>query len=231
MATVRFRQLLAALAVTLSLALLCAGPAFATSIRVEAPKGTVFQGGVTPFKGTLQGQTTNKSTALGALVTASRTKPFKIGLQWNDQFGAGWAGFFLNSVVGISGNSSAYWAVKVDQRLTQVGIGSAVVTPSSKVLIYYTTFDPVTFATKPTLGITTSDTKVGKGGSVTFTVKAYDDAGAATTAANAWVWVNGVASRADGNGQVTVRLSEGRYAVRATKSGTIRSKTLWVRAG
>jgi hypothetical protein len=231
LAIVRFRQLLAALAVTLSMALLSAGPAIAATIRVEAPKATVFQGSVTPFKGTLQGHTTKKSTALGALVTASRTKPFTIGLDYDDQFGAGWAGFFLSSIAGIPGTSSAFWAVKVDQTLTQVGIGSAVVTPSSKVLVYYTTFDPVTFATKPTLGLTTSDRTVGKGGSVTFTVKSYDDAGTPTAAANAWVWVNGVASQADAGGQVTVRLSEGRYEVRATKPGTIRSKTLWVRAG
>ncbi|MDX6534228.1 MAG: hypothetical protein QOF68_1972 [Gaiellales bacterium] len=231
MATVRLRQLLAALAVTLSMVLLSAGPAFATAIRVEAPKDTVFQGSVTPFKGTLQGKKTTKNTALGALVTASRTKPFKIGLQYNDSFGAGWAGFFLDSITGIAGTSSAFWAVKVDQKLTSVGIGAAVVTPSSKVLIYYTTFDPVTFATKPTLGITASDRKVKGGGSVTFSVKAYDDAGTATTAGGAWVWVNGVASKADSNGDVTVRLSKGRYSVRATATGTIRSKSMWVQAG
>jgi hypothetical protein len=213
------------------MALLSAGPALAAGIRVEAAKHTVFQGDVTPFKGTLKGHKTTKSTALGALVTASRTKPFAIGLKYNDSFGAGWAGFFLDSVTGIAGTPSAFWAVKVDQKLTSVGIGAAVVTPSSKVLIYYTTFDPVTFATKPTLGIAASDTTVKAGSSVTFSVNSFDDTGTATATGGAWVWVNGVASQADGNGQVTVRLSEGRYSVRATAPGTIRSKSMWVHAG
>jgi uncharacterized protein DUF4430 len=215
----------------MSVVLLSAGPAFAAAIRVEAPKRTVFQGHVTPFKGTLKGQTTNKSTALGALVTASRTAPFDIGLKYDDQFGAGWAGFFLDSVAGLAGSSSAYWAVKVDHKLTTVGIGAAVVTRSSKVLIYYTTFDPVTFETKPTLGLNASSRKVKAGSSVTFSVKEYDDLGTATAAGGAWVWVNGVASKANISGEVTVRLSEGRFNVRATATGTIRSKSLWVRAG
>jgi hypothetical protein len=231
LATVRVRQLLAALAVTLSLALLGAVPALATDIRVETPRGTVFQGNVKPFVGTLRGHRTTRETALGAVVTASRTKPFPIGLKWSDAFGGGWAGFFLDSVNGIPGSSSAYWAVKVDQKLTQVGIGSAPVTGSSHVLIYYTTFDPSTFATQRTLGIGTSAARVKPGGSVTFSVASYDDAGHAAAAAGAWVWVNGAASQTDAHGRLTVRLSEGRYKVRATAPGTIRSRTLWVQAG
>jgi hypothetical protein len=231
LATHRVRQLLAAFAVTLFMAMIAAGPAAATDVRVEAPKGTVFQGNVTPFVGTLQGHTTKKKTALGALIAASRTKPFSVKLNWSDSFGGSWNGFFLDSIAGVSGSSTTFWAVKVNQKLTSVGIGAATVTATSKVLVYHTTFDSVTFATKPTLGIGIGQRKVDAGASVTISVAAFDDAGTSSAAANAWVWVNGVGTQANANGKVTVRLSKGRYQVRATKPGTIRSRTLWVQAG
>jgi hypothetical protein len=220
----------AALAAAMLLALVSVSPALAVGLRVEAPKGTVFQGGVTPFVGTLRGHTTAKRTALGALVTASRTKPFSLGLAWSDSFGGGWNGFFVTSIAGITPPPTAFWALKVDQRLSEVGLGATLVTSSSQVLVYYTTFDPVTFATQPTLGLTSSAGRVAAGHAVTFTVKSYDDAGTPTPAAGAWVWVNGTGVHADATGHATVRLAAGRYQVRSTTHGAIRSRTLWVRA-
>jgi hypothetical protein len=99
------------------------------------------------------------------------------------------------------------------------------------VLIYYATFDPDTFATQPTLGLRASHSHISAGGSVTFTVSSFDDAGTASAAEGAWVWVNGVASHANASGHVTVRLVRGRYQVRATMPGAIRSRTLRVRSG
>jgi Domain of unknown function (DUF4430) len=226
----RLRRITATLVALLALAGASAPAALATSLRVEAPTRTVFQGRVKPFVGTLKGHTTTKKTALGALVTAARRTPFHIGLAWSDSFGGAWNGFYLTSIAGITPPSSAFWALKVNQKLSPTGIGSTRVGRHDKVLFYYTTFDPNTFATQPTLGLSTSSRHPEAGSEVTFTVKAYDDAGVATPAAGAWVWVNGAATRAGANGAVTVKLAAGRYHVHATSPGDIRSRWLWVRA-
>ena len=212
------------------LALLAATPALATNLRVEAPRRTLFQGNVTPFIGTLQGHTTTKATALGALVAGARLKPFSLGLGWSDSFGGAWNGFYVTSIDAITPPPTAFWALKINQTLAAVGFGAAPVTSSSRVLVYYTTFDPETFATQPTLGLNASASHITAGGRITFTVQSYDDAGTPAPAAGAWVWVNGVASQADATGRVTVRLAAGIYQVRAATHGAIRSRTLWVRA-
>jgi hypothetical protein len=230
LATNRLRLMFAALLAAMLLALVSVSSAVAAGLRVEAPRGTVFQGSVTPFVGTLRGHTTTKPTALGALVTASKTKPFSLGLDWSDSFGGAWNGFFVTSIAGITPPSTAFWALKVNQHLSEVGFGATTVTSSSHLLVYYTTFDPVTFATQPTLGLTSSAGHVAAGHVVTFTVKSHDDAGTATPAAGAWVWVNGIGVQTDSAGHATVRLSAGRYQVRSTTHGAIRSRTLWVRA-
>ena len=51
---------------------------------------------------------------------------------------------------------TAFWAFKLNQKLASSGLGSTRVTRDSHVLVYYTTFDPETGATQPTLGITAS---------------------------------------------------------------------------
>jgi hypothetical protein len=230
LATNRLRRIIATLVALLVLAAVSVPPALATSLRVEGPTHTVFQGRVKPFVGTLKGHTTTQKTALGALVTAARRTPFTLGLQWSDSFGGAWNGFFVSSIAGISPPSTAFWALKVHQTLTATGIGSTPIGKRSKVLIYYTTFNPVTFATQPTLGLTASSRRPEANTSVTFTVRSFDDAGTPTAAAGAWVWVNGVGEHADSSGRVTVRLAQGGYQVRATSPGAIRSRTLWVRA-
>ena len=234
MATNRLRHLAAVLAALVALAV-TAAPAWATSVRVEGPRGTVFQGPVQPFVGALKdtdgaSHTTAKTTALGALVTASRSKPFSVGLAWSDAFGGGWNGFYLTSVNRITPPVTAFWAVKVGQTLTDVGLGAAPVTARSRVLVYYTTFDPVTFATKPTLGIAASR-RIEAGSELLVRVNRYDDAGTGTPAAGAWVWVNGVGVRANAAGVARVRLQHtGLHRVQATLEGAIRSKRLWVQA-
>jgi Domain of unknown function (DUF4430) len=226
----RPRRIIATLVALLALAGLSASPALATSVRVEGPAGTVFQGRAKPFVGTLKGHTTKRRTALGALVTAARRESFSLGLKWSDSFGGAWNGFYLASVAGISPPATAYWAVKVNQTLTASGIGATTVRKRDKVLVYYTTYDPDTFATQPTLGLHVSDRTPDAGSTVTVVVRAYDDAGTATRAANAWVWINGVGTQTDAHGTATVRLAAGRYRVRATSPGDIRSPSLWVRA-
>src|SRR2546423_810780 len=88
----RLRLIIATLAALLVPAAL-AGPAPAAHVRVEGKSKSIFQGNARPFVGTLKGHTTTKQTALGSLVTASRTQPFALGLIWSDCCGGALGGF------------------------------------------------------------------------------------------------------------------------------------------
>jgi len=235
LATIRLRRIITASAVTVALAATMASPALAAGIRVEGPKATIYQGTVRPATGSLRDNTgavhtTTKHTALGALVRASRLKPFPLKLGWFDTFGGGWTGFYLLSINRITPPDTAGWFTKVNQKLLGVGSGAKTVGPGDRVLVYYSTFDSE-FATNPTLGIGASDRTPTVGEKVTIDVAQFNDLGTRSAAANAWVWVNGVGTKTDATGHATIRLGKpGRYAVRATKQGTIRSRTVWVRA-
>jgi len=234
----RLRATAAVIAALIALAIGAAPAAAQTPIRVENSKATLFQGSVTPVTGTLKdntgaSHTTAKSTALGALVAASRgANPFTLDLGWFDGLGGGWAGFYLAGVNGVTPPSNAFWALKVNQKLASVGLGTQTVGDKASVLVYYTTTDPVTFATEPTLGIGVSSPTVEPGGRVTITVSQYDDAGNKSAAAGAWILVNGQQRVQTGmTGVATVRLAKsGQYRIKATKAGTIRSRKLWVTA-
>jgi len=234
----RLRATAAVIAALIALAIGAAPAAAQTPIRVENSKSTLFQGSVTPVTGTLKdntgaSHTTAKSTALGALVAASRgANPFTLDLGWFDGLGGGWAGFYLAGVNGVTPPSNAFWALKVNQKLASVGLGTQTVGDKANVLVYYTTTDPVTFATEPTLGIGVSSPTVEPGGRVTITVSQYDDAGNKSAAAGAWILVNGQQRVQTGmTGVATVRLAKsGQYRIKATKAGTIRSRKLWVTA-
>jgi hypothetical protein len=234
----RLRATAAVIAALIALAIGAAPAAARTPIRVENSKATLFQGSVTPVTGTLKdntgaSHTTAKSTALGALVAASRgANPFTLDLGWFDGLGGGWAGFYLAGVNGVTPPSNAFWALKVNQKLASVGLGTQTVGDKANVLVYYTTTDPVTFATEPTLGIGISSPTVEPGGRVTITVSQYDDAGNKSAAAGAWILVNGQQRVQTGmTGVATVRLAKsGQYRIKATKAGTIRSRKLWVTA-
>ena len=238
MANHRLRATAAVIAALIALAIGAAPAAAQTPIRVENSKATLFQGSVTPVTGTLKdnngaSHTTAKSTALGALVAASRgANPFTLDLGWFDGLGGGWAGFYLAGVNGVTPPSNAFWALKVNQKLASVGLGTQTVGDKANVLVYYTTTDPVTFATEPTLGIGVSSPTVEPGGRVTITVSQYDDAGNKSAAAGAWILVNGQQRVQTGmTGVATVRLAEpGQFRIKATKAGTIRSRKLWITA-
>jgi hypothetical protein len=225
----RLRLIIATLAALLVPAGL-AGPALAAHVRVEGKSHSIFQGNARPFVGTLRGHTTTKQTALGSLVTASRKQPFALGLAWSDCCGGAWNGFFVSSIDHVTPPVTAFWAFKLNQKLAGSGLGSTRVTRNSHVLVYYTTFDPGTGATEPTLGITASTRRPPVNGRVTFTVSSYDDAGTATPAADARVRVNGVPHDVNASGTVTLRLARGTSSVRAVEPGSIRSQKLWVHA-
>ena len=238
MANHRLRATAAVIAAVIVLAISAAPAAAQTPIRVENSKATLFQGSVTPVTGTLRdntgaSHTTSKSTALGALLAAARgTNPFTLDLGWFDGLGGGGAGFFLAGVNGTTPPSNAYWALKVNQKVTSLGLGSQTVGDKANVLVYYTTTDPVTFATEPTLGIGTNASTVAAGARVTITVSQYDDAGNKSAAAGAWILVNGTQRVQTGmTGVATVRLAKpGQFRIKATKAGTIRSRKLWITA-
>jgi hypothetical protein len=236
LATIRLRRIVTALAVIVALAATAAAPALATPIRVEGPRATIYQGNLVPATGALRDNTgvthyTTKQTALGALVAASRSKPFPMTLGWFDIAGGGWNGFFLRSINGVTPPATtAGWFTKVNQRLLDVGSGAAAVTKSSTVLVFYSTYDE-DFQPVPTLAIGANRASTRVGLPVTVTVNQFDNDGVGTPGIGAWIWVNGVGTKVDSTGHAVIRLGKpGLYAIRATKQGTIRSRTVWVRA-
>jgi hypothetical protein len=213
-----------AVAVTLGLgATQTAAAAVHVHVRVEGPKTTITQSDPVPITGTFAGHPLATPTALGGLLAAGRQHHFKVGLQWFDC-----CGFFVNSIAGTPGDATHYWAFKVGHTLSEIGAGSINATRGLSVLFYYTTFNSATGATEPTLGLDGRRT-VARGGSVTFTVTSWNDAGHSRAAGGALVSVGGLAVDANSAGHLTVRFSRaGTYPVRATLPGAIRSRTIWV---
>jgi hypothetical protein len=200
-----------------------AGPVH-VKVRVEGPTATITQSHPVPITGTFAGHQLSGPTALGALLAAGRQHHFPVALQWFDC-----CGFFVNSIAGVPGDATHFWAFKVGHTLSAVGAASVKATPGLSVLFYYTTFDPNTGATKPTLGLSSGRKSVPRGGTATFTVSSWDDAGHGSPAGGAWVNVGGIATHADSTGRLTVRFTHtGTFPVRATLSGAIRSRTIWV---
>jgi hypothetical protein len=192
-------------------------------VRVEGPAATVTQSHPVPITGTFSGHQLSSPTALGALLAAGRQHHFPIALQWFDC-----CGFFVNSIAGVPGDATHFWAFKVGHALSSIGAGAIPATRGLSVLFYYTTFDPNTGATEPTLGLS-GPKDVTRGGTATFVVSSWNDAGHGSPAGGAWVSVGGIATRADATGRLTVQFTRtGTYPVRATRAGTIRSRTIWV---
>jgi hypothetical protein len=228
LARTRPKHLAAVLAVLAAIGLGAAQPAAAAApvhvkVRVEGPASTITQSDPTPLTGTFVGHRLSTPTVLGALLKAGRVHHFKVGLQWFDC-----CGFFVNSIAGIPGDSSHFWAFKVNQKLSSIGAGSIPATRGLSALFYYTTFDPNTGATQPTLGLSGGTTATVDAPD-TFTIRSFNDAGTPAPAAGAWLHVAGIAVHADATGHVTVEFGHaGTFAVRATRSGAIRSRTIWV---
>lgn len=231
MARTRPAHLAAALAVLATIGLGAAQPAAAAApvhvkVRVESPTSTITQSDPVPLTGTFAGHQLSTPTVLGALLKASRVHHFKVGLQWFDC-----CGFFVNSIAGMPGDATHFWALKIGQKLASVGAGSIPAAPGQSALFYWTAFDPGTGATQRTLGLSGHKTAT-VGAPETFTVTSFNDAGKARAAGRAWLHVGAIAVHADSKGHVTVEFGHaGVVAVRATESGAIRSRTIWVHVG
>jgi hypothetical protein len=227
LATIR-RHHLAAVLVTLLAFIVApasAGAAVRVNLRVEGPTNTVVASSPVPFVGTVKGHPLAQPTVLGALITATRNHGVGLGLQWFDC-----CGFFVNSIDGVPGNATHFWALKVGHTLAPLGAGSTPASNGQKVLFYYTSFDPVTFATEPTLGLHASKRIVHRRGKVTFRVVGYNDAGVGTTVTGANIWRKGrIVAHTNAKGNATLKFRKrGTYPVRATSAGKIRSQRLWI---
>lgn len=228
MARIRLHHLVTAVVLWAALGLGAAQAASAAApvhvkVRVEGPTATVNQSDPVPITGTFAGHPLSTPTALGALLAAGRHHHFPVGLQWFDC-----CGFFVSSIAGVPGDATHFWAFKVGHALSSIGAGAIKATPGLSVLFYYTTFDPATGATERTLGLNGPRT-VTKGGTATFAVTSWNDAGRGRAAGGAWVNVGGIAAHADSTGRLTVQFTRtGTFPVRATLTGTIRSRTIWV---
>jgi Domain of unknown function (DUF4430) len=225
----RFRLHRLAAAVAL-FGVLCAAPAAASAhaihvhVRVEGPARTYVQSDPVPLTGTFDGVNLPKPTALGALLAAARQRHVAVGLT-----NYACCGLFVSSIAGLAGDATHYWAFKVGHTLSALGAGSVPATAGMSVLFYYTTFDATTGATEQTLGLTGTAHTIAPGGSVSFAVTRWDDAGHHHAAGRAWLDVAGIATRVDSTGHAVVRFARtGTYPVRATRAGTIRSRTIWV---
>ena len=229
MARTRLHYLAAAVAVWAAIGLGATQTATAAApvhvkVRVEGPTRTITQSTQVPITGTFAGHKLSGATALGALLAAGKQHHFPVGLQWFDC-----CGFFVSSVAGVPGDATHFWAFKVGHVLSSVGAGAVNATPGLSVLFYYTTFDPNTGATEPTLGISPAGRTVARGGTLTFAITSFNDAGHRSAAGGAWVNVNGIATRADSTGHLAVQFTHtGTFPVQATLSGAIRSRTVWV---
>jgi hypothetical protein len=228
LARIRLHHLVTVVVLAAALGLGAAPAAFAAApvhvkVRAEGPTATVTQSDPVPITGTFAGHQLSTPTALGALLAAGRAHHFPVALQWFDC-----CGLFVDSIAGVPGDSTHFWAFKVGHALSSIGAGSIKATPGLSVLFYYTTFNPATGATEPTLGLNGRRT-VTRGGTLTFAVTSWNDAGHATAAGGAWVNVGGIATRADAAGHLAVQFTRtGTFPVRATLAGAIRSRTIWV---
>jgi hypothetical protein len=227
LATIRRHHLAAVLATLLAFVVAPATAAAAVhvNLRVEGPTRTVVASRPVPFVGTVKGHPLAQPTALGALITATGNHGIGIGLQWFDC-----CGFFVNSIDGVPGDAAHYWAFKVGNTLAPLGAGVTPAVAGQKELFYYTTFDPVTFATEPTLALGATKRAVHRGGKVTFRVTGYDDAGVGTAVAGANIWRKGrIVAHTSTKGKATLKFRKrGTYPVRATAAGKIRSQRLWI---
>ncbi len=128
----------------------------------------------------------------------------------------------------MPGDATHFWAFKVGHALSPIGAGCDPGHPRPVRALLLHDLRPDTGATEPTLGLDGAK-DVTRGGTVTFVVSSWNDAGHGTAAGGAWVSVGGIATRADATGRLTVRFTRtGTYPVRATLAGTIRSRTIWV---
>ena len=137
-------------------------------------------------------------------------------------------GFFLTPWP-ASPAPTAFWAFKVGQKLTAPGIGSTRSTQRSKVLVYYTTFDPVDVRHRASAGTGAGASVAEANTDLHLTVQKFDDAGTGTPAVGARLGERSLAARADEAGHATIdRIGNKAAPGTGHEPGAIRSTTLWI---
>jgi hypothetical protein len=184
-------------------ALVPAALAARVHVRVEGKTQTIF-GATEP---TLN--VTGNSTVLDALEAASFAGEFYYHVS-NSSFG-----LYVDQIGRYAAGPSGGWLFKVNGVLSQVGAGALTLHDGDTVLWYWAPFaGPVSALT---LEIETSLVK----GKRCFFATGRDDAGHASRVRTVVFTLNGARIRSAGGVTCTTL---GRYAVRVTKTGAIRSR-------
>lgn len=134
------------------------------------------------------------------------------------------ASLFVDSIRGVSGTGMQGWSYKVGNRAGTAGaadpngpFGSGQVRSGSRILWFWCTYDPTTYACQRTLGIA-APSMVRAGARMKVTVHAYDDAGSPIPAADVLVTVGRSVSAvtgSDGTATVNAPTSRGVQSINA----------------
>lgn len=114
------------------------------------------------------------------------------------------ASLFVDSIAGLAGTGMQGWSYKVNNRAGTAGaadpngpFGSGPLRSGSRVLWFWCTYDPTTYACQGNL-VVTAPTMVGRGRRFTVEVREYDDAGRSKPAVGVRVKVEGAGEATTG---------------------------------
>ena len=183
--------------------------AASTRVRVEGRRCAVAEG-----------------TALASLL---RARPGRIGLAdygaCGSRAGDG-GGLYVRSIRGEREGGVSGWVYKVGNRLGTAGaadpagaFGRGRLRAGQRVTWFYCRIRSA--SCQRTLGISAKSAEAS--GTVTVTVRGYDDDAKGMSVAGATVKIGGVEAKTDAAGRATFDIGEGEYVVKATKRGLVPS--------
>jgi hypothetical protein len=156
------------------------------------------------------------ATAMGQLVSATGWLGLALEVTFDDQLGG-----FVSAIGGVSGGTTGFWALYVDNQSSQVGAETATVSAGDEVVWV---LDPD--FNQPGPQFLDLDVVRARGGVVVALVTRVGEQGA-EPARGATLRVNTVGE----SGRVTVRLRRGSpFTAQATQAGVIRSEVVSGRA-
>ncbi len=207
---------------TVVLSLIPAGIATALpcpSLRVEAPAGTIIPAeDVCSARAYLDTTGTARAlvpkTVLGQLVAGAGSLGYSVGIAFDAQFGG-----FVSSIGGVAPGPNGTWSLIVDNKLSQTGASTTILTPSQEVVWL---LDPN--FNKPGPFVLDMDVVRASGGVLAVKVVRTDGT-KITPAKGARVHVNNVTVIANANGRARVRLKRNaEYSAVATLPGSVQSQ-------
>jgi len=193
--------------------------AVSVSVRIEGKTQTLF--------GSAEPRLRIASTALDALTAAASNGEFYYHLTVSS------LGFYVDQVGLYPATSTGGWMFKVNGVLPPVGAGEVTLESGDRVLWYWASFDPVTFAGPKTLLLARSKLTGSERAGVKrsheklycYAVSAQDDKGASTLAVGAVLNAGSRRAVIAKNGRACLGAHTGSL-VRATLSGAVRSNVL-----